>query len=709
MNSSSDSLPVQGIDARIEPLPPLVPLHRADVEQQGSTIGSQRNDSRRQFGLSKFSSLKSDSLSSAKPIQQVNPITVSSSSTSDYFYLEKDLEIIDNDDATAEEDMRMICQKHPKLADMADRLTHFRQRLGRVSTGMSAAKAVQTMAFNIYEKGEILDFKTVYFTGLPNCKKVSGDLTADATNYGFDDDKGDYKIVPGDQLVYRYEIVGLLGKGSFGQVVKCIDHKCGKLVAVKIIRNKKRFHAQALVETKILQDLCEWDPEDKHHVVRVTHNFYFRGHLCIATELLSLNLYEFVKENEFKGLSIRIIRRFTKQILSCLCLLQRHHVIHCDLKPENILLVSPNSAEIKVIDFGSSCLESERVFTYIQSRFYRSPEVILGLPYGLPIDMWSLGCILAELAMGYPIFPGENEQEQLGCIMEIFGPPEPYIIESATRQKLFFDSNGKPRVVISSKGRRRIPNSRNISQVLRSSDDSFIDFVAACLRWDPKKRMKPDEAIRHPFITGKRLEKRTGISTISSIYNKSRVSNKPPTSSIPLVPTRVSQTSSRPLPEVPKHDFNAESATEAHQTRPAGARKLAPRKSLGPVGSVTTSNSSYSSPSARPLPTSISSGALSRSAASGAGAIGKSKVPELPTNRRLSINTKLTTTARAKIASMKSPKHLSLGQNDLTGTPSGGSNIPRAAFSSGNATAAPEDIYKIKPQPVKGVEHNRLL
>lgn len=93
-------------------------------------------------------------------------------------------------------------------------------------------------------------------------------------------------------------------------------------------------------------------------------------------------------------------------VLAAARFLRQHSLIHCDLKPENILLMQPQRSAIKVIDFGSSCFINERMYTYVQSRFYRSPEVILGLTYGCEIDMWSFGCILAELYMGYPLFPG---------------------------------------------------------------------------------------------------------------------------------------------------------------------------------------------------------------------------------------------------------------------------------------------------------------
>ncbi|GAA5874038.1 hypothetical protein JCM1840_006126 [Sporobolomyces johnsonii] len=354
-----------------------------------------------------------------------------------------------------------------------------------------------------YEKEEIRDYNKVYFVG-PNCDKKPATKGVTTNNHGYDDDRGDYLIVSHDHIQYRYEVIDVLGKGSFGQVLQCRDHKTGEMVAIKIIRNKKRFHHQALVEIKVLENLVKWDPDEKHFVIRMVDSFTFRGHLCIVTELLSINLYELVKANSFAGFSTTLIRRFTVQILGSLSLLRHHRVVHCDLKPENILLKHPAKSAIKVIDFGSSCFEHEKVYTYIQSRFYRSPEVILGMNYHMGIDMWSLGCIIAEMYTGYPIFPGENEQEQLACIMEVMGLPEKYLVDRSSRKRLFFDSTGAPRPVVNSKGRRRRPGSKTLAQVLKTDDELFIDFIAKCLTWDPDRRLKPDPALRHPWIAQNR-------------------------------------------------------------------------------------------------------------------------------------------------------------------------------------------------------------
>ncbi|KAG5998715.1 hypothetical protein E4U52_005676 [Claviceps spartinae] len=442
---------------------------------------------------------------------------------------------LDKDDRAAEEEMRKLGSRR-KETEIAGKALDALKKRATPKERVSPQEAIRIAMLNIYERGEIIDYNDIYFCGTQNARKIIGNLQTNAPNFGYDDERGDYTIVPGDHLSYRYEIVDVLGKGSFGQVVRCIDHKSGNLVAIKIIRNKKRFHQQALVEVNILAKLREWDPKNRHSMVNFTQSFYFRGHLCISTELLDMNLYEFIKAHSFRGFSLKIIRRFTKQILSSLVLLKQRKVIHCDLKPENILLGHPLQSEIKVIDFGSSCFEHEKVYTYIQSRFYRSPEVILGMTYGMPIDMWSVGCILAELYTGVPIFPGENEQEQLACIMEVFGPPEKHLIEKSTRKKLFFDSMGKPRLSVSSKGRRRRPSSKTLQQVLKCDDEVFVDFIARCLRWDPERRLRPEDAVRHEFITGQK----TPIAIPRLSARDSSPSKRVTSSSAP-----------RPLPEPP--------------------------------------------------------------------------------------------------------------------------------------------------------------
>lgn len=129
---------------------------------------------------------------------------------------------------------------------------------------------------------------------------------------------------------------------------------------------------------------------------------------------------------------MNLVRVFSGQLLDAMCVLKDARIIHCDLKPENILLTayvfilfrsdkSEESPTIKVVDFGSACHERHTVFTYIQSRFYRSPEVMLGLPYSCAIDMWSVGCIIVELFLGLPLFPGSSEYNQIGRIVEMFG------------------------------------------------------------------------------------------------------------------------------------------------------------------------------------------------------------------------------------------------------------------------------------------------
>jgi len=322
-------------------------------------------------------------------------------------------------------------------------------------------------------------------------------------NHGFDDDNGEYKVVMGDHIAYRYEVVDKLGSGSFGQVLRCHDYKTNADVALKLVRNKKRFFKQAQVEVDLLVKIRDADRADHSSIIHVQDDFVFRQHFCIAFPILSVNLYEATKLNKFQGFPLPLIRKIAVQMLGSLRFLRALRVVHCDLKPENILLERPGHSAIRVIDLGSGCYEDQRVYTYIQSRFYRAPEVILGLPYGHPIDMWSFACILSELYTGWPLFPGTNEHEQLLCVMEVFGTPPASLLATAKRANRFFDEDGEP-IVVPFKGRMRMPGARTLQRAIDRKrpceDTQFVDFLAACLAWQPHDRLTPDEALGHAWM-----------------------------------------------------------------------------------------------------------------------------------------------------------------------------------------------------------------
>jgi len=164
---------------------------------------------------------------------------------------------LDKDDLAADKVMERLASKRKDFETAAKEVDELRKR-AHPKDRVTPSQAMQMVNLNIFERGEIIDFKDVFFCGTRNAKKIIGNADQSATNFGYDDERGDYNIILGDHLAYRYEVVDVLGKGSFGQVVRCIDHKTGGLVAVKIIRNKKRFHQQALVEVNILQKLREW-------------------------------------------------------------------------------------------------------------------------------------------------------------------------------------------------------------------------------------------------------------------------------------------------------------------------------------------------------------------------------------------------------------------------------------------------------------------
>ncbi|WAR61318.1 hypothetical protein PtB15_12B3 [Puccinia triticina] len=364
-----------------------------------------------------------------------------------------------------------------------------------------------------------------------NPRRVLTKPSKPAGNNGLDNEDSDY-------ILYVNDILG----GTFGQVVKCQDMKTHQVVAVKVVKNKQAYFSQSMMEVTILELLNNtWDPENKHHILRMKDTFIHHNHLCLVFELLSSNLYELIKQNSFRGLSTSLVRVFTNQLLDALTVLNEAHLIHCDLKPENILLTSLSSPEIKVIDFGSACHERQTVYTYIQSRFYRSPEVILGLPYSSAIDMWSLGCICVELFLGLPLFPGTSEYNQITRIVEMLGMPPSYMLDVGRQTTQFFDviedNFNAGRKAYKLKSLEQYSKEHNVAEqpskryfqqntlediisqypVIRKGMKpadlekekqnriAFIDFVKGLLNINPIERWSPQQARLHPFILGEPL------------------------------------------------------------------------------------------------------------------------------------------------------------------------------------------------------------
>ncbi|OHT15750.1 CMGC/DYRK/DYRK2 protein kinase [Tritrichomonas foetus] len=346
-----------------------------------------------------------------------------------------------------------------------------------------------------YEQKEILSYNEIYYVGIMS-KKIKPNRSQ-TTNYGFDLATHHYRANTGDHIAYRYEVRSILGKGAFGQVLRCTDHKTKENVALKIIINTSQMKIQGEAEIQMLHFLNEEDPNDVSHIVRVKDSFVFRNHSCVVFEVLGQNLYEFSRSNFFKRAAIGQVKTIGRQILRALQFTHGRGIVHCDMKPENVLLLLGSNTKVKVIDFGSACYIGQKHFDYIQSRFYRAPEVMLGIKYGPPMDIWSFACIIAELATGRPLFAGENECHQLQLQMQMLGKVPNHVLAISKRRDIFFDMDGK---IYPVNGRRKKPGSLTIQRATGINDPQFLDLLSKCLEWDQNKRITASEALKHPFF-----------------------------------------------------------------------------------------------------------------------------------------------------------------------------------------------------------------
>lgn len=340
----------------------------------------------------------------------------------------------------------------------------------------------------------------------------------------WDDADGYYKVILGELLDGRYHVQSNLGKGMFSGVVRATDQTTDRLVAIKIIRNKDPMKKAGVTEIEILQQLNSHDLEDRKHLIRLERSFEHKSHLCMVFENLSLNLREVLKKfGRDVGINLKAVRAYAQQMFIGLSLLRRCNIVHADIKPDNIL-VNDSRNMLKICDLGSASDAKESQITqYRVSRFYRAPEIILGLDYDFAIDMWSIGCTLFELYTGKILFTGPSNNQMLRAIMGCRGKFNHRMLRKARFAGYHFDDLLNFRSVeqdgLSGKDTMRVLNlsrptrdlrTRLISNV-KGMDDAemkelnlFVDLLDRCLHLNPEKRCTPADALRHPFISRQR-------------------------------------------------------------------------------------------------------------------------------------------------------------------------------------------------------------
>ncbi|CAK1550862.1 unnamed protein product [Leptosia nina] len=284
--------------------------------------------------------------------------------------------------------------------------------------------------------------------------------------------------------MHRYLVLQQLGDGTYGSVALAQRRDTGEKVAIK--RMKRKYYswdeAMSLREVKSLKKLNHANIVKLREVIRENDTLYF------VFEYMRGNLYQLIRDAE-RPFAEAAVRNILYQVLQGLAHMHRHGFFHRDLKPENLLCAG--SDLVKIADLGLAReVRSRPPYTdYVSTRWYRAPEVLLrDTNYGTPIDLWAVGCILAELYTSRPLFPGNSEIDQLHKICSVLGTPsretwpEAYVLAEALRLRLPA-SAGVP-----------------LARVVPPASPAALVLLAAFLRYPPRERPSAAQALRYPFF-----------------------------------------------------------------------------------------------------------------------------------------------------------------------------------------------------------------
>jgi dual specificity protein kinase YAK1 len=327
-----------------------------------------------------------------------------------------------------------------------------------------------------------------------------------------------------DSAGHPYRVVSLLGQGSFGRVFKVQDSS-SHVYALKVVSPNPRQRATATREVQMMSALQDGaSSSDSAHFAHLFASFTFQDHFCLLIELCYIDLYAALTRLDNHGFRMATVQMIARQLFESLAVLERHSIVHGDLKPENVMFQSSAGDSVKIIDFGLARLIGSRAPGYIQSRYYRAPEVVLGFPHGYGIDMWSVGCIIGEVFLGVPLFGGQNQIQLLHLHAQFIGPfPHRYIaiapkgreffqngvlkseerfceehgVETAPIYSYFTEDTLSGLITRYEWGIGETPEEKAKIAVQR---DALLDLLMRIFVYEPEKRITPAGALAHHFF-----------------------------------------------------------------------------------------------------------------------------------------------------------------------------------------------------------------
>mmetsp|Transcript_116926 Transcript_116926/g.218690 ORF Transcript_116926/g.218690 Transcript_116926/m.218690 type:complete len:579 (+) Transcript_116926:87-1823(+) len=344
----------------------------------------------------------------------------------------------------------------------------------------------------------------------------------------WNDKEGYYLATVGEVMDGRYSVVeDMCGKGVFSSVVKAKDQD-GSMVAIKVMRTNDMMRKAAEKEIDVLQRLGRADKKNTKHCIRLFRTFDYREHLCLVFECMWDNLRVALKKyTKNKGMSLRAVRAYTKQLLTALAHIHRCEVIHADIKPDNIL-ISEGHNVVKFCDLGTALdIKDVAISPYLVSRFYRAPEIVLGCEYTIAVDVFALGATLCELFTGKVLLTSKTNNEHLRKIMEIKGKIPGKVIKKGMLWKSHFNEDldftyqdtdkvtkdpitrvitdlsakkDMTEIILERVGdEKRRSEAREDQQYVQRAKQ-FADLLSQMLALDPEKRVTANDALNHPFL-----------------------------------------------------------------------------------------------------------------------------------------------------------------------------------------------------------------